>query len=322
MVTPSMDWIMSKRRTPASAAGLFGSTRTTMTPSISGMITGAFGSSLFNRANSGVKLTICTPRKECWIFLPFASSPMMLFARSIGIANPMPSAFARIAVLIPTTSPNSFTSVPPEFPGLIAASVCIKFSLFSGIPTSAALRFSELTMPSVTVLSSPSGLPTAMTQSPTCKSSLMPSGATGTLIPFVSIFTTARSKRSSLPFTTPMNDRPSVSVTVTFEAPFTTCAFVTSSPSSEIMKPEPCPRSVRSRGSCFCMSSPKNFLKTGSSKSGSKPVPLGTVRSVSIRTTAGPTARTAAVTNDDDAFAAALPSILATFPSVTPPKGG
>src|SRR5260370_36478447 len=42
-----------------------------------------------------------------------------------GMANPTPAyelVSVRMAVLMPTTSPAMFTSGPPEFPGLIAAS--------------------------------------------------------------------------------------------------------------------------------------------------------------------------------------------------------
>jgi hypothetical protein len=44
-------------------------------------------------------------------------------ALSIGIAKPIPIALARMAVLMPITSPLSFNKGPPELPGLIAASV-------------------------------------------------------------------------------------------------------------------------------------------------------------------------------------------------------
>ena len=47
----------------------------------------------------------------------------------IGTAKPMPMLPARcasvkIAVFMPITSPRTFSSGPPELPGLIAASVC------------------------------------------------------------------------------------------------------------------------------------------------------------------------------------------------------
>ena len=48
------------------------------------------------------------------------------------------------------TSPNSLRRGPPELPGLIAASVWIKFTFLFGIPTSAAERDKEETMPKVT----------------------------------------------------------------------------------------------------------------------------------------------------------------------------
>ncbi len=46
----------------------------------------------------------------------------------IGTAKPMFWPMREIAVLIPTTSPFTFTSGPPEFPKLIAASVWMRFS--------------------------------------------------------------------------------------------------------------------------------------------------------------------------------------------------
>jgi hypothetical protein len=48
-----------------------------------------------------------------------------------GIAKPMPTLpplGARMAVLMPTSSPRRLTSAPPELPGLIEASVWMKSS--------------------------------------------------------------------------------------------------------------------------------------------------------------------------------------------------
>ena len=48
-----------------------------------------------------------------------------------GTANPMPMYppfCEKIAVLMPISSPRALTSAPPEFPGLIAASVWMKSS--------------------------------------------------------------------------------------------------------------------------------------------------------------------------------------------------
>ena len=58
---------------------------------------------------------------------------MMLRAMSAGIAKPRPMLPAmeprglKLAVLMPTSSPLRFTSAPPELPGLIDASVWMKF---------------------------------------------------------------------------------------------------------------------------------------------------------------------------------------------------
>ena len=63
---------------------------------------------------------------------PRITSPFLMISRktyltiSIGIAKPMPSAPPEteiIEVLIPINSPLELTRAPPEFPGLIAASV-------------------------------------------------------------------------------------------------------------------------------------------------------------------------------------------------------
>ena len=66
-------------------------------------------------------------------------------------------------MLIPTTSPFRLKSGPPELPGLIGASVWMKSS-YGPAPMT---RFLALTIPFVTVLLSPNGLPTATTHSPT-----------------------------------------------------------------------------------------------------------------------------------------------------------
>ena len=69
----------------------------------------------------------------------------------------MPCALAKIAELMPTTSPSMFSSGPPELPGLIEASVWMK-SLkvrFSALK----LRLTAETTPTVTVFFSPNGQP-------------------------------------------------------------------------------------------------------------------------------------------------------------------
>ena len=77
----------------------------------------------------------------------------------IGIAKPMPWPAATIAVLMPITLPSTFRSGPPEFPGLIEASVWMKLSFWV---TPTRVRAVAEMMPTVTVRSSPNGLPIAI----------------------------------------------------------------------------------------------------------------------------------------------------------------
>ena len=53
---------------------------------------------------------------------------MTSLAMLTGIENPMPCPLATIAVLMPITWPSRFRRGPPEFPGLIDASVWMKLS--------------------------------------------------------------------------------------------------------------------------------------------------------------------------------------------------
>ena len=56
-------------------------------------------------------------------------------AKLIGIAKPKPAPGPLLTkVFIPITSPFELISGPPEFPGFIAASVCIRSSLLSENP--------------------------------------------------------------------------------------------------------------------------------------------------------------------------------------------
>mmetsp|Transcript_18959 Transcript_18959/g.32631 ORF Transcript_18959/g.32631 Transcript_18959/m.32631 type:complete len:237 (+) Transcript_18959:3-713(+) len=209
------------------------------------------------------------------------------------MAKPMPSALVRVAVLMPTTSPAALSSGPPELPGLIAASVCMKSRRLSGKPSSALDLLMLLMMPTVTVLSRPSGLPRAMAQSPTWTASESPRAANGKSVPWGgSTLTTARSSSSSEPITLPSNCRESVSVTRAFVTPLTTCALVMMMPDLSTMIPEPWPRSFTG-GRSFA---PLGSWFGKSSLYSSAPNGSETVRSVSIRTTAGPTFFTALTT--------------------------
>ena len=85
------------------------------------------------------------------VTLPLARSwPRIGFARSTGIANPIPwkpPELLRIAELMPTASPRVLIRGPPELPGLMAASVWMK----SSNRPWPMKRPVPLTMPTVTV---------------------------------------------------------------------------------------------------------------------------------------------------------------------------
>ena len=71
-------------------------------------------------------------------------------AVSMGMAKPMPWAIAKIAVLMPTTSPRESTSGPPEFPGFSATSVWMTLSISRPVVLRSE-RPSALTTPADTV---------------------------------------------------------------------------------------------------------------------------------------------------------------------------
>ncbi len=151
---------------------------------------------------------IVTP-SQARVTCPLSSSSGTSFlARLIGIAKPMPTLpplWLKMAVVIPTTSPRSLNSGPPELPGLMGASVWMKSS-YGPAPIARPLA---LTMPAVTVLLRPKGLPIATTQSPTLMPSESPSLAVGKLFAG-SIFSTARSVFGSRPITLASSSRPSL----------------------------------------------------------------------------------------------------------------
>src|SRR5437773_2214048 len=130
-------------------------------------------------------------------------------------------------------------SGPPLLPGLMDASVWMK----SSYGPSPITRPVALTMPVVTVCSSPNGLPIAITGSPTSSRAESPSGITGS--PVASTFRRAMSVLGSRPRTLAENSRPSASVTRISVAPSTTWLLVTTKPAELIAKPEPRLRTVR-----------------------------------------------------------------------------
>ena len=145
-----------------------------------------------------------------------------------GTAKPTPSfppESLSICELTPITSPFMSSSGPPELPWLIAASVWIASSiekLFGEV----IWRCSALTMPVVTVWSSPNGLPIAITPSPTstAEESASSSGLSADAGASTSI--TARSVDGSVPTTLAEYVLPFANLTETDSAPSTTCWFV------------------------------------------------------------------------------------------------
>ena len=115
----------------------------------------------------------------------------------LGIAKPIPTfppPLEIIALLIPIKYPAEFINAPPLFPGLIGASVWIKFS-YSTIPTE--LLLVAETIPCVMVSPTPKGLPIAKTTSPTSTLSESKNLIAGKSSAF--IFITAKSLLASVP---------------------------------------------------------------------------------------------------------------------------
>ena len=119
-----------------------------------------------------------------------------------------------MAVLIPTSCPAVLIKAPPELPGLIAASVWMKFSKVL-IPS--CWRPVALTMPCVTVCPTPKGLPMASTTSPTRISSVRPNTIVGRSVR--STFNKAKSVSGSVPTTVAEALRPSLRATWISSAP-------------------------------------------------------------------------------------------------------
>jgi hypothetical protein len=124
---------------------------------------------------------VLTPSDECTASPVEISCSAMSRTVSTGMAKPRPieppAPVDAIAVLTPISAPLASTSAPPEFPGLIGASVCT--ALMTALvslpsPASRTGRSRALTIPLVTVPARPRGEPMATTGSPTTTSSELP----------------------------------------------------------------------------------------------------------------------------------------------------
>ena len=125
-------------------------------------------------------------------------------------------------------------------------------------------------MPLVTVWPTPNGLPMASTTSPTSSLSLSANCRNGKSLPPFSIFSTARSVRSSWATMRASNSRLSDSATriCVSVPPLTTCVLVTMTPSALMITPEPSEDWMRSCGSPKPPRPPKKRWKNGSLANG------------------------------------------------------
>src|SRR6478735_1764565 len=287
-----------------------------------------------------------TPMTGCEALPVVISWSAVLRAWSLGMAKPTPMlpdwpessglepGMRAIAELTPMTRPDMSSSGPPELPGLIAASVWIALmnAGASSAPPGVTGRLSALTMPLVTVLSRPSGAPTATTGSPTTTEAELPSGRTGRPVRFTR--TTARSYDASRPTMVAGSWEPSENSTRMLPvaaAEDTTWLLVRMKPSLLITKPDPVPwpsapltLSVTTDGSALAAMpaiEPWGRLVdpgwgTGSTPPEVRPV-LRVASSAASRTAAASTATVPALHRDDRGPGAALAG-----GGVPPPVGG
>src|SRR6266576_4543377 len=164
-----------------------------------------------------------------------------VFTASEGIAKPTPSfppESLSICALTPITWPLMFSSGPPEFPWLIAASVWIEpeiENLFGAV----IVRLTALTIPVVMLSGRPNGLPIAATSSPTWRLDELPNVSGWSSEESPETLITAMSVDGSVPTSVAFSTVPSWKRTLIDVAPATTCWFVTMSPLVSITKPEP-----------------------------------------------------------------------------------
>src|SRR5256886_14831930 len=144
------------------------------------------------------------PRFRTYPVVAASNLELTSLTELLGMAKPMPTAVWSFSgstaesVGMPTTFPLTSTSAPPLLPGLIGALVWIR-SLSATALHSSTVRPSALTIPFVTLLSRPSGLPTARTRSPRRSFDESANVAGGRLAP--STRTTARSLVEEAPTT-------------------------------------------------------------------------------------------------------------------------
>ena len=228
----------SPRKSPATAAGLPGTTSTRRSPRRWPRRAASGGGS-----GTGMPATPSQARRTRPVDI--SSDTMCRVLALIGTARPSPK--PATAVLTPTTRPAESASAPPELPGFSAASVWITSSMRRTCRPSRTGndRPSALTTPAVTEPARPIGLPTAMTSWPMRRLSASPRVAGGTLVPDTR--RTARSASGSAPTTSKRTWSPVVNSAVPPSAYATTWALVSTNPSTVNTTPEPAPSPRRLR---------------------------------------------------------------------------
>ena len=179
----------------------------------------------------------------------------MPFTASIGNANPTPANAPlgdAMAVFTPTSDPLLSSNGPPEFPGLMAASVWMTPAMGRPVAALAISRPTPDTTPVVSVWSRPNGLPIANTFCPTSMVLDRPSG-NGRRRPLSSeTSSTAMSLSSSHPSTFAVRSFGSAwNFTATSSAPRTTWKLVTMWPSSSHTNPDPAPMGISVASSAY-----------------------------------------------------------------------
>ena len=138
---------------------------------------------------------------------PSRACAMNAAIKLAGIAKPIPfdpPERVKIEVLIPINRPSTSINAPPELPGLIGASVWMKYPCPP--PFIPPDRASPETIPLLTVCPTPKGLPMASVNSPTSTVSLSRNDK-GVSPSTSSIFRIARSLSASLSSTRAENSR-------------------------------------------------------------------------------------------------------------------
>ncbi len=176
-------------RRPALAAGLSGITSITKAPWV---FSGRSIALAVSKSRSMPEMP-----SQAYSYFPRAiSTGTTRRTRFTGMANPtpeLPRTGDMIIVLTPITLPPMSSNGPPEFPGLMGASVWIIFGMENGVDPDFSVLPRALTIPWVMVHVSPKGLPMATASCPTTSLSESPRGSGRRDTLRVSTFRTARS---------------------------------------------------------------------------------------------------------------------------------